>query len=159
LRFTAGIFCAVVLVAACSSTPAAPPEPTAAPTPAPTPAPWSLTVPSAVYTRQVLVGDTIEVTVKVKNSGRGASHTTLVNFSELDKYADLFDCKPECQTEDLPGFGPSAILPGVTAGKTQVFIVNFVANKVGAVKWSLCVYDDNEMQNQVWCGDATTAIR
>jgi hypothetical protein len=107
----------------------------------------------------VVIGGDLVVTTKVKNSGSVKNPSTEINFSELDKYADLFECKPECDVQDLPGSGPSAILPGVAAGKTKAFQITFVAAKAGAVRWSACLYDDESFGDQVWCGDATTAIK
>jgi hypothetical protein len=49
-----------------------------------------------------------------------------------------------------------ATLPGIPAGKTKTYQVNFIATKVGAIHWSVCVYDDETRGEQVHCGDATT---
>lgn len=153
---------ATLLVAACGATgrgPGTTAQPTALPTPAPTATPWRLSVTDTTYSRKVLVGDDVVVTIKVKNSGSTKNPSTEINFTELDKYADLFECKPKCEVQDLPGSGPSAILPGVAAGKTTAFRITFIAGKAGAVHWSACLYDDESFGDQVWCGDATTAIK
>lgn len=99
------------------------------------------------------------VTIKVANRGSAKNPSTEINFSELDKYADLFECKPECSVQDLPGSGPSAILPGVAPGKTVAYKITFIASKPGAVRWSACLYDNESFGEQVWCGEASTAIQ
>lgn len=152
---------AIALAGCTSSAGTRPVAPTPSPTPepTPTPTPWRLGSVAASYTKQVRVGGTITVTVKIKNNGSATNPSTEINFSELDKYADLFECTPECSVEDAPGLGPSAILPGVPAGKTSTFKIEFVASTAGAVRWSLCVYDNESFGEQVYCGDAATAIR
>jgi hypothetical protein len=34
-----------------------------------------------------------------------------------------------------------------------------VATKVGAVRWSICIYDEEFASDVVFCGDATATIR
>jgi hypothetical protein len=149
-------------VAACSGGASATttPEPTERPTPdpTPTPTPWTLDVSRAVYRTETTAGGAINVDVTVKNTGTAKSPVTRLNFSELDKSADLHQCKPRCEIEDLPGFGPSAVMGGVAPGKAIKFHVEFVARAVGAIQWTVCLYDD-EYLNEVWCGDGNTAIR
>jgi len=55
--------------------------------------------------------------------------------------------------------GPSAVMGGVAPGKSIKFHVEFVATTVGVVQWNVCLYDDEEYSDPVWCGDGTTAIR
>lgn len=163
LPIVVAIVVAALSVAACSSsspeaqTTQRPPNPTA--TPLVTPTPWTLDVPSAKYTTEVFVGDTISIDVKIKNTGTAKSPVTRLNFSELDKYADLHRCKPKCETEDLPGLGPSAVMVGVPPKKSTTFHIEFLATTVGVVDWSVCLYDDEEYGDPVWCGDGKTAIR
>jgi hypothetical protein len=129
------------------------------PTPAPTATPWKLSVTDTNYTSEAGIGDTISTDIEITNSGSKINPGTLINFSELDKYADFYGCKPTCTVEDLPGLGPSGVLPGVAPGKPTTFHIEFVAKAVGVVRWSVCTYDDVSFGEQVWCGDATTAIR
>lgn len=113
----------------------------------------------ATYTTEAFVGDTISIDVKVKNTGKTKSPVTRLNFSELDKYADLHRCKPKCSTEDLPGLGSSAVMAGVLPSMAPTFHVEFVATTVGVVDWSVCLYDDEEYGDPVRCGEGKTAIR
>jgi hypothetical protein len=135
-------------------------QPTPEVTPEPTPTAWKLDVPSAKYTTQAGVGDTVAIDVTVRNKGKAASPVTRLNFSELDKHADLHRCKPSCDKEDLPGLGPSAVwFQGVKAGKSVKYHIEFVATKVGVVDWNVCLFDDEEYGDPIWCGDGSTAIR
>ena len=152
----------VVLMAACSSGGGAAPaanEPDPTPEPTATPTAWRLDVIDAEYTTKARVGDTISIDLKVKNAGTAKNPRTVAQFSELDKYADIDGCNPKCEVEDLPGFGPSALMPGVATKKTGKFHIEFVANEVGVVRWMVCVYDDDHYSEQVWCGDGKTTIR
>lgn len=127
------------LVGACSSGGAGKtPEPE--PTPTPTPA-WSLVVGDVTYTKTAIVGGDIRITVEIRNKGKAANHGTKLQFSDLDKHADIEGCVPECEVDT--GFGVYAHLPGIPAGKTKTYKVNFVASSPGASRWSLCIYDDD----------------
>lgn len=153
------ILVAALLVAGCGGEVTATPEPKERPTTAPTPVPWALDVTDTAYTKEATVGDNITVEVTIENTGKQRNPVTKLNFSELDQYADLFGCDPDCETEDLPGLGPTAILPGVQAGESVTYTVEFIATTVGVVEWSLCLYGEDSYSEDGWCGEAKTAIR
>jgi hypothetical protein len=144
-----------VVVAACSSSgPGKTPEPV--PTPTPKPA-WSLVVGDVTYTKTAVVGGDIRINVEIRNKGKAANPGTKLQFSDLDKHADIEGCIPECSVDT--GFGVYAHLPRVPAGKAKTYKVNFVASSPGASRWSVCVYDDDIAGEQVGCWDGTTTIR
>jgi hypothetical protein len=136
------------------------PRPTERPTPPPTATPWTLDVSVANYTTETIVGRSVFITVTISNTGKAATPAIEINFSELDKDADLRGCKPKCELDDLPGFGPSAIFPGLAAGASRDYEIEFVATKVGVVAWNVCVYDDRILDGaSVYCGEGSTTIR
>ena len=129
-------------------------------TPGATVKPWTLEVSDAEYTTETVVGGSIFVTLTIENAGKRANPAIEVNFSELDANADLRGCEPECELDDLPGFGPSAVFPGLKPGVTGVYVIEFVAKTVGVVAWNVCVYDDHLLDgDSVYCGDGRTTIR
>ncbi|MEO7295151.1 MAG: hypothetical protein ABIZ57_03325 [Candidatus Limnocylindria bacterium] len=136
------------------------PQPTERPAPAATAKPWTLDVSDAKYTTETVVGGSVFITVTISNTGKVANPAIEINFSELDKNADVRGCKPKCELDDLPGFGPSAVFPGLAAGATRDYEVEFIATKVGVVAWNVCVYDDRILDGEsVYCGDGRTTIR
>jgi hypothetical protein len=124
-----------------------------------TPAPaYTLTVDSAKYTTDTFVGGDITLRVAVSNSGSAKNPSTEFQISDLGDYADVVDCSPDCEAHE--GFGGYyATLPGIAPGGSATYTVTFLAKAVGAAKWSICVYDDANSGNQVYCGNATTEIR
>lgn len=109
-------------------------------------------------TTSTFVGGDITLTVEIDNTGRADNPGLQFQIGELDDYADLVGCVPKCSTRT--GFGDVyTVLPGVKAGADRTYEVGFVANKVGAVSWSICVYDDVEFGEQIFCGELTTTIR
>ena len=123
----------------------------------PTPA-YAVTVDSAKYTTETYVGGDITLRVRLSNDGTAKNPSTQLQISDLGDYADVVGCTPDCDAHE--GFGGYyAILPGIVPGDTVTYSVEFVAKSVGAAKWSICVYDDAESGNQVYCGNATTRIR
>ena len=146
----------VMLVAACGGgadpTPR-PPDPTERPTPPPA---WRLSVTDVTYTATLSLGDTIEIDVTIENRGTDRNLRTRFQFSDIDDYADLIGCVPECTYEDF--FGIYTTLPGIAAGETVVYHVEFLAKSLGVADWSLCVYDAETFGEQVYCGTGSTTI-
>jgi hypothetical protein len=133
---------------------AADPTPTRAPVVTATP--WSIDVADVTYTKRLTVGDTIDVDVTITNTGSRASLRTKFQFDGLDDYADLIGCIPECEYEELLGLYTT--LPGVAAGDTVVYHVEFLAKALGVADWSICVYDEETAGEQVYCGSGSTTI-
>lgn len=78
-----------------------------------------------------------------------------LQFSDIGDYVDFVGCTPRCEPSDFLG-ALYARFPGIPAGSSQDYRVEFIATKIGAAQWSVCIYDDTD---QVWCGDGTTVIR
>lgn len=148
-----------VLVAACSSPRPAAPATVRAPEPTPTPHPWSIEVTSAKATTKARVGGEMFITVVVENTGKVASKSTELQLSDIDKYADVVECTPDCDIDRGFGGGYYLGLPGVPAGKEKTFKVELVPTKIGAAHWSVCVYDDVSFGDQVDCYEGTVTIR
>jgi hypothetical protein len=110
------------------------------------------------YSTTTFVGGTLTVTAVISNTGTAASPGVSFQFSDLKEHADIVQCTPACQTDE--GLGAIyARMPGIPAGGTATYEVEFIPTAVGAAHWSACVYDDKNGGDQVYCGDATTTIR
>jgi hypothetical protein len=48
---------------------------------------------------------------------------------------------------------------GMSHPSSREIHVEFVATTVGVVDWNVCLYDDEEYGDPVWCGDGKTATR
>lgn len=155
-------FVAVALaLAACSGSaapvgPDATPEP---PAPTPTPHPWVIDVTSAKATTKTFVGGEMVITLKLENTGKSRSNSTQFQLSEIEDYADVVGCTPECDIDRGLGGGYYLELPGVGAGKERTFKIELVPTKVGAAHWDVCVYDDAEFGDQIACYEGTVTIR
>lgn len=144
----------VLLLAACS--PAGPARDDPPDEPESTSAPYSVSVADVTYTSETSLGGTIQVIVALTNAGSAENPATQLQFSDIDEYADIVGCDPECELTKF--FGDYALLPGVPANESVTYEVQFVASQIGAVQWGLCVYDD-EAGEQIYCGSGTTVIR
>ncbi len=117
---------------------------------------WRLAVGDMTGTTRTSVGETITVEVTISNSGSAPNPGTRLQFSDLDKSADLIGCRPKCQYTDL--FGIYTDLPGIPAGGSSTFVVEWIAKAIGAPDWTLCVYDNTSGGEQIECGTLTTVI-
>jgi hypothetical protein len=99
------------------------------------------------------------ITVVLKNTGKAASESTEFQISEIEDYADVVGCTPKCHIDRGLGGGYYLGLPGIPPGKTKTYEVELIPTKVGAAHWDVCVYDDVEFGDQVYCGEGTVTIR
>lgn len=139
----------VFLVSACGSA-SDPPTPTPAPTPVPTPVPWSLSA-TATYPETVVLGDQIEIVVKVSNHGKVANPTTRVKVDGNGDKADRIGCAPTC-TVQLLGF---LDMPGVLPGGSSTFKIGYQTTKLGVIQWSVCVFDPDA---DIGCSEGSTTV-
>lgn len=158
LSGTAAILSTVFALSACSR-PAAPRATERPPEPTPTPHAWVIDVTSAKATTKTSVGGEMFITVVVENTGKAASDTTELQLSDIDKYADVVECTPDCTIDRGLGGGYYLSLPGVPAGKEKTYKVELVPTKIGAAHWGVCVYDDVDFGDQVACYEGTVTIR
>ncbi len=119
--------------------------------------PSTLDVSRVQYTKESSVGGSIEVIVTVSNGGSSSTGEAKLQFSDLDQIADIVGCTPQCSVEKV--LGTYATLPSVPAGATATWTVEWVATKVGARDWTLCVYEPADSIDQVYCGGGTTVVR
>lgn len=131
---------------------------TATPIPSPSATAWKLTVDEddTSYSSEVSLGEIFEMEVVVRNEGTAVNPGTRFQFDGLGDYADLKGCIPECSVTDL--FGIYADFPGIPPGQSATYRFGFVAKGLGVADWLVCVYDEAGAGEQVWCGDASTAI-
>lgn len=132
------------------------PEP---PEPTPTAHPWVIEVTSAKATTKARVGGEMFITFVVENTGTAKSESTELQISEIEDYADVVGCTPECEVDRGLGGGYYLALPGIGAGKTKTYKVELVPTKIGAAHWDVCVYDDVSFGEQIACYDGTVTIR
>ena len=118
---------------------------------------WRLVADSARYTDQVRVGGAIVFTVEVSNAGTAATPGVELQFDGLDDNADIVGCVPTCEVSDL--LGVYAAFPGVPAGTSREYEIEWVATDVGAARWSLCIYDDDIGGELIDCYEGTTVVR
>ncbi len=121
--------------------------------------PSSLDVDGARATTETTLGGAVHAEVTLTNSGTEAVAATTFGFGELGRYTDPVRCTPACDSAEL--FARIFQLPGVAAGDTVTYSVEFIATDIGAVAWVLCVYEGTayEQGEQVYCGEFTTVIR
>jgi hypothetical protein len=157
---------AFVLIAAfvvgCSGSAGGAPAPRTPEPPAPTPTPhppYAIEVASAKATTKTRVGGDMVITVVLKNTGTVASESTEFQISKIEDYADVVGCTPKCAIDRGFGGGYYLNLPGIPAGKTKTYEVELIPTKVGAAHWDVCVYDDTEFGDQIYCVDGTVTIR
>ena len=117
----------------------------------------ALDVSNVSYTKETIVGGSIDVLVTAANPGAIRTGEVKLQFSDLDKIADIVGCTPTCSVDKF--LGTYATVPGVAAGGSATWTVEWVATKVGAEDWSLCVYEPATSGNQVYCGSGTTVVR
>ncbi|MEX0625560.1 MAG: hypothetical protein WD402_03350 [Chloroflexota bacterium] len=119
--------------------------------------PSEVSVDEVTYTTEVAVGGSIVVNIELSNTGTAANPGTKLQFSDIDQYADIVGCVPTCDVSEF--FGDYADLPGVPAGGSAQYSVEFIATTVGAARWGLCIYDGSGGDDQIYCGNGTTIIR
>lgn len=130
------------------------PVPTRAPTPEPTPA-WRLSA-DATYRSAASVGDDVDVEFTIENAGAGRNPGTKITVDGVDNL-DLIGCIPECEYSDF--LQKSMTLPGVPGGESATFTIRFLAVSVGVADIFMCVYDEPQFGEQVWCGSGSIVVR
>jgi hypothetical protein len=141
-------------------TPTDTPGPTDTPTPTAVPAAWILTASNVQYDSQTVIGDTIVITMTLKNSGNIANPGTYVSFPDLHTNADFQKCQPACEHQNVYS---DVLLPGVQPHKSLKVTVTWIATKVGVDDWSLNIYDDPALASRggtpIFSGTAQTTIQ
>lgn len=128
------------------------------PDPTPTRSPWVIEVSKVTYSSKASLAGSMTVTVVLSNTGTAKNPSIELQFNDLSDYADIEGCTPECTTSD--GFaGVEAVLPGIAPGKETTYKVTFVPTKIGVAHWDVCIYDDESLGNQVYCGTGSTTVR
>lgn len=98
------------------------------------------------------------MTAVIKNTGKAKNPSIEFQFNGISDYADIVGCTPDCETDD--GFaGVTATVPGIAPGKKKTIEIEFIPTAIGAAHWDVCIYDDAQFGNQVWCGTGTTTVR
>lgn len=111
-----------------------------------------------IVTTRTSVGDTIEITLTVKNSG-ATTPDIVVGIKDLSRHALFVGCVPECEDLGESFTGQKLRLPGPPPDQSREYTITWQATDAARADWSMWLSaDDDDVDDDDPGWEATTVI-